>query len=364
MRYFLIAGETSGDMHGAYLIRMLKQADAKAQFAFWGGDQMQQEYPGLLKHYSSFSVMGFVEVLLRIFSIINLFKECKKQIDAFNPDVVVLIDYPGFNLRMAAYCKSKGYKVVYYIAPKIWAWKENRGKKLEKYVDELLVIFPFEQSYFKKWRVKTTYVGNPLLNEIESFRKSHTDNILQSTKPIIALLPGSRKQEIERMLPIMTNVAERFKDYQFIIAGVSNIPKSYYEMSDEGNIRVIYNDTYKLLHQATAAIVCSGTATLETAFFEVPQVCCYKANAVSIAIARLLVKIKFISLVNINLEKQAITELIQEACTIDNIVDELNKVLPNGKNNTQLMNDYKLLKEIFRATAHLPSAAERIINSI
>ena len=364
MKYFLIAGEASGDLHGANLIKAIKQKDPHAIFNYWGGDLMQNEASGLLMHYKKVSIMGFVEVLLNLRFILGNINLCKQQIDAFKPDVVILIDYPGFNLRIAEFCKLKNIKTAYYIAPKIWAWKENRGKKLEKFVDLLLLIFPFEVSYFKKWSVKTKYVGNPLLDAIavhkpdEDFKLTHVNN----QKPIIALLPGSRKQEINRILPLMLQVVNRFPNHQFIIGGAPGLEPSFYQPFLNQQVKVVFGKTYDLMMHASGAIVCSGTATLETALYNVPQVCGYVANPISYRIARMLVKnIKYISLVNLCLNKAAIVELIQNDFTIDSVTDELKAVLPGGNKHQRLMHDYQTLRTDLGGEGASEKAAEAII---
>lgn len=360
MRYFIIAGEASGDLHGSNLMRSIKQADGNAEFNFWGGDLMKAEADGLLVHYKDVTIMGFVEVLFNLRTIFKNLSTCKEQILAFKPDVVVLIDYPGFNLRIAQFCKEHGIKTAYYIAPKIWAWKENRGKKLEKFVDLLLIIFPFEVNYFKKWAINTRYVGNPLV-----------DSIAGSTKPgekkeelLITLMPGSRKQEITKILPVMLQVVTRFKGYRFIIAGAPGMNREFYAPYLNKQVEVVFGETYRLLQNSTAAIVCSGTATLETALFNVPQVCGYVANPVSYAIAKNLVKINYISLVNLCLDKPAITELIQGDFTPDKITEELVKILPGGASHDRLMADYKELRQLLGHEGASDKAAKEIIGLI
>ena len=360
MKYFIVAGEASGDLHGANLIKSIKQKDNSAQFNFWGGDKMDNQAEGLLMHYKNVSIMGFVEVLMNLRSIFANMDLCKKQIISFAPDVVILIDYPGFNLRIAEYCKSKDIKVVYYISPKVWAWKENRAKKLEKYVDLLLLIFPFEVDYFKKWNVKTAYVGNPLMDEIHQFNPNpsfRTQNLL-SEKPIIALLPGSRKQEIKTTLPLMIKLAKSYSDYQFLVAGAPSISKDFYAAYENDNVKIIYNQTYDVLSQSTAAIVCSGTATLETALFNVPQVCAYVAHPVSYMIAKMLVKIKYISLVNLNLNREAICELIQNDFNENRLKKEFESIMPNGDKRDILLNDYASLRSLFGVGASDKAAIE------
>ncbi|MBP9689649.1 MAG: lipid-A-disaccharide synthase [Bacteroidia bacterium] len=365
MKYFLIAGEASGDLHGANLIKAIKQKDDSAEFNYWGGDLMQAEANGLLMHYKKVNIMGFVEVVLNLSTILKNINTCKQQIEAFNPDVVILIDYPGFNLRIAEFCKSKNIKTAYYIAPKIWAWKENRGKKLERFIDELLLIFPFEVPYFKKWKVKSTYVGNPLLDAIanhqpdEKFKLEYVTN----NKPIIALLPGSRKQEINRILPLMMQVITKFSNYQFIIGGAPGLDPEFYTPFLNQQVKVVFGKTYDLMLHAQGAIVCSGTATLETALFNVPQVCGYVANPISYKIARLLVKnIKYISLVNLCLDRPAITELLQNEFTINNVTNELNAVLKGGDKHNMLMADYTQLKQDLGGIGASANAANIVYN--
>lgn len=366
MKYFLIAGEASGDLHGANLIKAIRRNDPEGIFEYWGGDRMKAEADGLLVHYKDVTIMGFVEVLFKLRTVLGNIEKCKQQIAAFKPDVVILIDYPGFNLRIAEFCKQTGIKVCYYIAPKIWAWKEKRGEKLERFVDELWLIFPFEVEYFKKWNVHSTFVGNPLLDEIASFKPDagfYTNNQLDG-RSIIALLPGSRKQEISRMLPVMLQTISHYPDKQFVIAGAPGIDPSFYTPYLNNNVKVIFNQTYQLLHHAQAAIVCSGTATLETALFRVPQVCGYAGNPVSYAIAKLLVKIKYISLVNLNLNKPAITELIQGDFTPHKIIKELDAVLPGGDKHDQLMKDYDHLHKIMGGEGASGRAAERLLRMV
>ena len=357
MRYFIIAGEASGDLHGSNLIRSIKQADGSAEFNFWGGDLMEAEADGLLVHYKDVTIMGFVEVLFNLRTIFKNLAMCKEQILAFKPDVVVLIDYPGFNLRIAQFCKEHGIKTAYYIAPKIWAWKENRGKKLEKFVDLLLIIFPFEVNYFKKWAINTRYVGNPL---VDSIAKSISTGE-KKEEMLITLMPGSRKQEITRILPAMLQVVTHFKEYRFVIAGAPGINKEFYSPYLNKQVEVVFGETYRLLQNSTAAIVCSGTATLETALFNVPQVCGYVANPVSYAIAKKLVKLKYISLVNLCLDKPAITELIQGDFTPGRITEELEKILPNGAAHNRLMADYKELRQLLGHEGASDKAAKEII---
>lgn len=363
MKYFLIAGEASGDLHGANLMVALKKLDPEAEFAYWGGDRMESVAEGLQKHYREIALMGFVEVLLNLRKIYANLNLCKNQIKAFNPDVVILIDFPGFNLRIAEYCKLAGYKkVVYYIAPKVWAWKENRVKKLENYVDLLLLIFPFEINYFKQWKVNAVYCGNPLQDEISAlppaldFKQKHNlDN-----RPLITLMPGSRKQEIKRMLPEMLKITRHFPAYQFLIAGAPGINPAFYAPYLRHQERIVYNETYALLKNSDAAIVCSGTATLETALLNVPQVCGYAGNRVSFEIARRLVKIRFISLVNLCLGRESIRELIQQDYTSANLESELQAILPGGHKHEKMLADYAELNLLLGGAGASMKAAETI----
>lgn len=366
MKYFIIAGEASGDLHGANLMKAIKKADANAQFNFWGGDNMQAEAPGLLAHQKDIAIMGFVEVVLKIRTILGNISKCKEQILNFKPDVVVLIDYPGFNLRIAEFCKQQNIRNAYYISPKVWAWKESRVKKLEKFVDDLLLIFPFEINYFKKFKVNATYVGNPLLDELASFSPNlnfYSENNLDNRK-IIALLPGSRKQEIKTMLPIMLEATKNYPDHQLVIAGAPSLDKSLYEPYLNERMNIVFGQTYQLLHHSTAAIVCSGTATLETALFNIPQVCGYAGNQLSYLIIKMLANIKYISLVNLCLDRICITELIQHDATPEKFKLELDKIMPGGANREKMLNDYIELQELLGGVGASERASRVIIKNI
>lgn len=358
MRYFIVAGEASGDMHGAKLMSAILAQDAQASFNYWGGDLMAQTAPGLIQHYKENAIMGFVEVLANLHKISKNISNCKKAILAFNPDVVILIDYPGFNLRIAKFSKLNGFKTAYYIAPKVWAWKEDRAKILEKYVDLLLLIFPFETSYFNKWKVNSVYIGNPLAASISSFKSSHTSS---AEKPIIALLPGSRKQELKRMLPTMVALSQYFKSHQFVVCGAPGLEQSDYLPYLNEHVQITFNQTYDILSKAEAAIVCSGTASLETAFFKVPQLCAYKANPVSLRIAKLFVKVKYMSLVNLCLNRKAIPELLQEQFNIETLKSQLKTILIGGEKRNQMLSDYNELNNLFTEEAPTQKAATAII---
>jgi lipid-A-disaccharide synthase len=345
MKYYLVAGEASGDLHGANLMKALKIEDKDAVFRYFGGNKMQAEGGVLVKHYADMAFMGFTEVLLNLNTIFKNLKACKTDISAWEPDVLILIDFPGFNLKMAGFAKAKGIKVCYYISPKVWAWNQKRVLKIKKVVDKMFCILPFEVNFYKEWGMNADYVGNPLLDEIDQFvpdinfrENNHLDD-----KKIIALLPGSRKQEIERLLPVMLSITEHYPDYTFAIAAAPTFTENYYQQfTGSKKVKLLFNNTYNLLRYANAAIVASGTATLETALFKVPQVVVYKGGTISIAIARLLVKIKFISLVNLIINKKIVTELIQEDCNTESINRAL-KIITEGEGRQKMLSNYNEL---------------------
>ncbi|MDF3079391.1 MAG: lipid-A-disaccharide synthase [Sphingobacteriaceae bacterium] len=347
MRYYLLAGEASGDLHGANLMKALKAEDANASFRFFGGDLMQAEGGELAKHISDLAFMGFVEVVANLRTIFRNMRFAKEDILAFQPDALILIDFPGFNLKIAEFAKARGIKVFYYISPKVWAWNQKRVLKIKKVVDRMFCILPFEVDFYREWGMEVDYIGNPLLDSVAAF--SPDEEFLAKhklrDKPLIALLPGSRKQEISRLLPDMAEVASRFSEYTFVIAGAPNFDETYYgQFLNGNNIPVLFNQTYNLLHHASAAIVASGTATLETALFTVPQVVVYKGNPVSIGIARALVKIRFISLVNLIMDKAVVKELIQSDCNPAQISTELNLLLNNNDYRSNMLENYRQLR--------------------
>jgi len=345
MKYYLIAGEASGDLHGANLIKAILKNDPKAKFRFWGGDKMQAVGGTLVKHYRDLAFMGFAEVLLNIRTIRKNFTFCKKELLGFAPDVVVLIDYPGFNLRMAKFAHKNGMKVAFYISPTIWAWKQSRVYTVKKYVDRMMVILPFEKDFYAKFDYRADFVGHPLLDELAEEKRIPRDKFLKQYKlderPIVAVLPGSRVQEIKRILPKMLAVKACFPSYQFVVAGVKYVPKTTYAQRD---VAVAFDRTHALLSHAQAAMVASGTATLETALFGVPQVVCYEALPVSYLIARLLVHIKFISLVNLILDKEVVKEFIQHEFSEKNLMTELHDLLENPGRRKQIEAEYTLLQ--------------------
>lgn len=358
MRYYLVAGEASGDLHGAHLMKALKLQDPLAEFRFFGGDLMQAEGGILIKHYADMAFMGFVEVALNFKKILTNLKFCKNDLKAWDPEVVILIDFPGFNLKIAAFATNEKIPVFYYISPKVWAWNQKRVLKIKKVVDRMFCILPFEVDFYRSWGMEVDYIGNPLLDAIASysFDAGFLNRHHLNTKPIVALLPGSRKQEISRILPDMIAAAARFPETQFVIAGAPTFNMDYYQpFMGEQNIPIVFNATYDLLKNAEAAIVASGTATLETALFQVPQVVVYKGNPISIAIARLLVKIKFISLVNLIMDQLVVKELIQDDCTVDNISKELAAIIHQQEYRMAMLHKYKLLADKMGA----PGASER-----
>ncbi len=348
MKYYLVAGEASGDMHGANLMKELKKLDPQAEFRFFGGDLMLAEGGILVKHYADMAFMGFFEVAANLRTILKNLAFCKMHIAAYHPDVLILIDFPGFNLKIAAFAKQNNLPVNYYISPKVWAWNQKRVLKIKRIVDHLFCILPFEVDFYKEWGMDVDYVGNPLLDAIADF-KPDTDFLARnklSDKKIIALLPGSRKQEINYLLPNMVAVADQFPDYQFVIAGAPSFNNEYYQEYLNGKpIPVLFDATYDILSNAHAAVVASGTATLETALFNVPQVVVYKGNPISIGIARMVVKIKYISLVNLIMNNGIVKELIQQDCTPATIGVELDLILNDRSYRQNMLDNYDRLDE-------------------
>ncbi len=343
MKYYLVAGEASGDLHGANLMKALKAQDAEAEFRFFGGDLMKAEGGTLVKHYADMGFMGFIEVVANLRTIFKNLKFCKDDIAAWQPDILVLIDFPGFNLRIAEFAKESGLLVCYYISPKVWAWNQKRVLRIKRVVDHMLCILPFEVDFYKKWGMEVDYIGNPLLDAVTTFKPD--ENFLAKNnlegKKIVALLPGSRKQEISRLLPEMTGLADKFPDHQFVIAGAPTFDQAYYtQFFADKAVPVVFNATYDLLQNAEAAVVASGTATLETALFNVPQVVVYRGHPISINIARLVIKVKFISLVNLIMDRLLVKELIQQDCTLQTIATELDNLINNKIYRAQMLAGY------------------------
>lgn len=366
MNYYIIAGEASGDLHASNLMREIKVIDRSATFRCWGGDLMEQEGGTIVKHYRDLAFMGFWEVITNLRTIIHNIGFCKKDILDNKPDVLILVDYPGFNLRIAEFAKQNKINVVYYISPQVWAWKQSRVHKIKRNVDKMLVILPFEKDFYRKFSFDVEFVGHPLLDAIDNYKESESSlrsEFQLDERPVIALLPGSRKQEIGVMLPLMLNVAKHFPDKQFIVAGAPSLPATYYENFLKGTgIKIINNNTYNLLSIAEAALVTSGTATLETALFEVPEVVCYKGNTISYHIARRLIKVDYISLVNLIMNREIVKELIQQELNEENLVVQLKLLLNNATMRDQMINDFKELKNRLGGKGASKRAAQNIVD--
>jgi lipid-A-disaccharide synthase len=369
MQYYIIAGEASGDLHGSNLIKELRKLDAAAGIRCWGGDKMEAAGATLVKHYRDLAFMGFIEVIKNLRTIFRNIDLCKKDILAHKPDVLILIDYPGFNLRIAKWAKQQGLKIIYYISPQVWAWKESRVKGIKENVDKMLVILPFEKDFYKKWHYEVEYVGHPLVEVVDSWLLTDDSNKLLVTKNgqlktnIVALLPGSRQQEILKKLPIMLEVAKHFPHYQFVVAKAPGLDNSFYTelLAPYSNVSAVVNKTYDLLAQSKAALVTSGTATLETALFAVPEVICYKGSSISYQIAKRLVKIKYIGLVNLIMDKEVVKELIQDDLTVENLTKELDTLLNNKEKQEQLKKDYAALKNLLSRGGHASANAAKSI---
>ena len=352
MRYYIISGEASGDLHGSNLMKALLEQDSDAEIRFWGGDLMQQVGGTLVKHYRDLAFMGFAEVVMNLKTIFKNINFCKNDILEFKPDALILIDYPGFNMRIAEFAKKQGIKVHYYISPQIWAWKENRIHQIKRDVDEMYVILPFEKDFYeKKHQFPVHFVGHPLIDGIRN-RKQISEKLFRETyqlseKPIIALLPGSRKQEIKKLLSVMLKMADVFTDYQFVIAGAPSQDFEFYQpFITKDNVKFISNKTYDLLSVSYAAIVTSGTATLETALFKVPEIVCYKTSWISYQIGKRLVDLKYISLVNLIMDKEVVKELIQDDFNEKNLEIELHKILDDTTRKRLFLDYFELEKKL------------------
>jgi lipid-A-disaccharide synthase len=373
MKYYIIAGEASGDLHGSNLIKEIKKQDSEALVRCWGGDKMQAAGGELVKHYRDLAFMGFAEVLINLRTIFRNLQLCKEDILQFKPNALILVDYPGFNLRIANWARQQPFfanelsKIIYYISPQVWAWKEGRVKMMKKCIDKMLVILPFEKEYYKnKWEWDVEYVGHPLVEEIAS-RKSVVISEKISDKPIVALLPGSRKQEIKIKLPVMLEVSKSFPDYQFVVAKAPGQEESFYDelLRPYSNVSYVSGKTYELLMQAKAALVTSGTATLETALFGVPEAVCYRGSWLSYQIGKRVVNVKYISLVNLIMDKLVVKEFIQNEMNATNLRNELHELLENNKRLQQLQKDYSHLKEMLSRDGNASAkAAKAIVNAI
>lgn len=372
MKYYVIAGEPSGDLHASNMMKELLLLDNSIDFRFWGGDLMEAvTHQKPRKHIKDLAFMGFVEVAKNIRTIFKNIAFCKQDILDFKPEILILVDYPGFNLRIADWAKQQGIRVFYYISPTIWAWKENRVEIVKRSVEKMFVILPFEVAVYNKHNYQADYVGHPLLDAIEQEKSSLPDKATFISKnnldnrPIIAVLPGSRKQEIERMFSIMLNVVNDFKDYQFVIAGTTNLPKEAYQMAIDKNLKVVFNQTYALMHNAHAGIIKSGTSTLESALFRLPQVVCYKGGTVSYSIARMVVgnRVKYISLPNLILDKPVVKELIQTDLTSKNLKEELTKII-TGPARGEMLKEYDGLITLLGNSGASKKVAELMYNHI
>lgn len=366
MTYYLIAGERSGDLHGGNLIKAIRHHDPAARFRAWGGEQMEEAGATLVRHYRTMAFMGFLEVVQNLGTIRKNLRDCQQDLLETRPNVLILIDYAGFNLRMARFAKKHGIRVFYYISPKVWAWNQKRALKIKAVVDRMFVIFPFEVDFYGKYAYKVDYVGNPLMDAIAGFQidpQFRKKNNL-SDKPVIALLPGSRHQEVAIMLPAMMEAIPHFSDYQFVVSGVSNLPASLYQemMNRFPNTPMVIDDAYNLLSVAAGALVTSGTATLETALLNVPEVVCYKMTWVSYQVASRVIAVPFISLVNLILEREAVKELKQYKLTTENLIEELTKILPGGSDYNRQLADYEELREKVGGPGASDRAGELMVN--
>lgn len=373
MRYYIIAGEASGDLHASNLVHSLNELDKDALWRGWGGDLMQNQGVEIVKHYRETAVVGIFHVLLKLRSIARNLSDCKKDVLAYKPDVLILVDYPGFNLRIAEFAKENGIRVFYYIAPKVWASREKRIEKIKAFTDHVFTILPFEVDYFKKHQVNASYVGNPIVdairNEMNS-RESDSDfrarNAL-SDKPIVALLSGSRTHEVKKILPAMLSVEKDFPEYQFIIAGVEVLDKSVYkEAMLESKAPILYKETYNLLKHSHAALVASGTATLETALIETPQVVCYNIGGGRLLdwMYRKIIKVKYLSLVNLILDKLLVTELLQHRLNRANIKRELSRIVNEGDDRNTILEGYKEIKTLLGDREVSNNAAEKMMEML
>lgn len=368
MKYYIIAGEASGDLHGANLIKALKSMDKDAQIRAWGGDLMEAAGASLVKHYRETAFMGFLEVIVHLPQIFKNLQLCKNDIEEFKPDALIFIDYSGFNLRIAKWAKPAGYKTHYYIAPQVWASRESRVNKLKAYIDYIYVILPFEQRFYKKHGIEANFVGHPLLDAIYQRENLETNSFyslhnLEKDRPIIALLPGSRKQEVKKVLPVMLSVKDQFPAYQFVIGGAPSLEEKFYKnITGDSDIPIVMNQTYDLLDNAHSAMVTSGTATLETALFKVPQVVCYKGSTLSYWIARQLINLNYISLVNLIMDREVVTELIQGQLTSKKLSRSL-ELINSGKERERMLRDYEELNSLLGGPGASASAAALIIEN-
>ena len=362
-KYFIVAGEPSGDLQGGKVVASILKLEPGAVIQAWGGTHMRKSGAEIVQDISETSIMGFLRVVLKLGTIFKLFAACKKHIRSLNPDIILFIDYPGFNLRMAKWAKKNGFKTAYFISPKVWAWNQKRVLGIKENVDQMYTILPFEEAFYAQFGYKVNYVGNPLLDKVNDFVADPGFQEQYQSKPIVALLPGSRKQELEYIMPLLYKVADRYADYRFIVAGTSALPTELYALFNkaDGLVELVMDRTYDLLNIADYAIVTSGTATLETALFNVPQVVVYKGNPLSYAIAKRLVRVQYISLVNLILDDSAVVELIQNECTASNIAHQFEQLWLDANRNT-MRDKYDLLKDKMGAPGASDRLAQHLIN--
>lgn len=369
MRYYIIAGEASGDLHASNLIAAIKRKDLQAEIRAWGGDLMEEQGATIVKHYRDLAFMGFAEVVLNLRTITRNLAFCKKDLLDFKPDVLILIDYPGFNLRIAEFAHKKNIKVVYYISPQIWAWKKGRVHTIKRVVDKMLVILPFEKAFYNNYNVAVDFVGHPLLDALQKYPWQQEADFRKrnnfSDKPIIAMLPGSRKQEVSRMLQQMLAQVKHFPDYEFAIAAAPSLELSFYNhIIGQSGVKVVQQQTYDLLKHAHAAMVTSGTATLETALIGTPEVVCYSGNRISYEIARRIIHVKYISLVNLIMDREIVKELIQDDFNEKQLKNQLNLLLPDGKHRKQMLAQFDLLRQKLGGSGASQEAADHILELI
>lgn len=373
MKYYIIAGELSGDLHASYLMKEIKRKDEAAEFRFWGGDRMVAESheSNLVKHIKELAIMGFIEVVLNLKTVLRNLALCKKDLLEWKPDALILVDYPGFNLRIAKFAKKNNIKNYYYISPQVWAWKKGRIKTMKKILEKLYVILPFEKEFYAKHSMEVEYKGNPLLDEINDYsintdKSTFLKNNDLDEKPIIALLPGSRTQEIKKMLPIQLSLVDKYPEFNFVVAGVSTHSEEFYKtmIGNKNNVKLIYNQTYSIINNAHCAVVTSGTATLETALFGIPEVVCYKANPITFIIAKYLAKIEYISLVNIILKQKAVTELLQEQWNEECLEKEFKQICFDDAYREEMKYLFNKLKSILGDSGASSAIAQSIIEDL
>lgn len=371
MKYYIISGEASGDLHGSNLMKAIYRQDPNAEIRFWGGDLMQSVGGTMVKHIRDLAIMGFVEVVAHLRTVLANIKLCKQDILAFNPDAVIFIDYPGFNLRIAKFTHSHGFKNFYYISPQVWAWKKGRIKTMRKVLDKMFVILPFEKSFYDKNNVSNVdYVGHPLLDAVADFKSVNKEDDFRKQhnlddRPIIALMPGSRKMELRKMMPTMADLASRHPEYNFVIAGMTLLGDSFYKpfLTSE-NVTLVYNQTYLLLQSAFAGVITSGTATLEAALFHLPQVVCYRANAFTVALAKRFAKVNYISLVNLIADKPVVRELIQKDLNKNTLETEFSKITKDKNNRMAMIAEYENIEKMLGSKGVSDKAAEAILKTL